>query len=120
MKSLFNGQGSRLSYAVKKMYAKRGQAMLNRRRLSRLAQYSVAPLLTILAATGIAHADDLMAPGQQTVTDTFGENSSVALWIILGEVIFGAISYIRTKNIMLLFGVAVVIVFTTIGFSLAS
>jgi type IV conjugative transfer system pilin TraA len=78
------------------------------------------PLFALLSYTGVAQAVDLMADGAQTVTDTFGANSALAKWIILGEVIFGVITYIKTKNIMILFGIAIVIVFTTIGFSLAA
>lgn len=81
---------------------------------------ALLPVLVILALTDNALAADLLASGQQVVTDTFGPDSSIATWIILGEVIFGIISYIKTKNIILLFGVVVVVVFTTIGFGLAA
>lgn len=82
--------------------------------------FALLPVLVILALTDNVLAADLLAAGQQVVTDTFGPDSSIATWIILGEVIFGIISYIKTKNIMLLFGVVVVVVFTTIGFGLAA
>ncbi|WCB52521.1 type IV conjugative transfer system pilin TraA (plasmid) [Aeromonas salmonicida subsp. salmonicida] len=41
-------------------------------------------------------------------------------WIILAEVIIGVASYIKTKNLLLLFGVIIVVVFTTVGFQLAA
>lgn len=78
------------------------------------------PLFVLLSYTGLARAEDLMEAGKQTVTDTFGGGSAIAKWIILGEVIVGIITYIKTKNMFMLFGIAVVIVFTTIGFGLAS
>lgn len=116
-----NGAGTRTPAKLKSALAAKGAALMNRAALARAAKYAAAPLLLmLLSAAAPAVADDLLASGQQTVTDTFGADSSIAIWIVLAEVIVGVISYIRTKNIMLLFGVAVVVVFTTVGFSLAS
>ncbi|ENA1860345.1 TraA fimbrial protein precursor, partial [Aeromonas salmonicida] len=69
---------------------------------------------------GQAHAVDMLAGQSGTVNDTFGANSTVAKWIILAEVIIGVASYIKTKNLLLLFGVIIVVVFTTVGFQLAA
>lgn len=83
--------------------------------------YIVLILISIMALLGITstvQAVDLMAGGKVTVTDTFGASSAIAKWIILAEVIVGIITFIKTKNVFMLFGIAVVIVFTTIGFSL--
>lgn len=115
-----NGAGTRTPAKLKSALAAKGAALMNRAALARAAKYAAAPLLMLLSAAMPAVADDLLASGQQTVTDTFGADSSIAIWIVLAEVIVGVISYIRTKNIMLLFGVAVVVVFTTVGFSLTS
>jgi type IV conjugative transfer system pilin TraA len=115
-----NGAGTRTPAKLKSALAAKGAALMNRAALARAAKYAAAPLLMLLSAATPAVADDLLASGQQTVTDTFGADSSIAIWIVLAEVIVGVISYIRTKNIMLLFGVAVVVVFTTVGFSLTS
>lgn len=79
------------------------------------------PLFVLLSYTGVVSAaagSDLMQAGQATVTGTFGAGSSIAKWIILAEVIVGIITYIKTKNMFMLFGIAIVIVFTTIGFGL--
>ncbi|UJD92292.1 type IV conjugative transfer system pilin TraA (plasmid) [Rahnella aquatilis] len=74
----------------------------------------------LFCSNAFAEGKDLMAPGKETVSATFGADSSIAKWIILAEVIVGIITYIKTKNMFMLFGIAVVIVFTTIGFGLAS
>ncbi len=76
------------------------------------------PVLALLIFSGVVQAVDLMAPSKQAVKDTFGADSAIASWLILAEVVVGVIGYIRTKNIMLLFGVAVVVVFTSVTFSL--
>jgi type IV conjugative transfer system pilin TraA len=52
------------------------------------------------------------------VKDTFGSGSTFAQWLILAEVIVGVIMYIRTKNMMLLMGSIVVVVATTVGYTL--
>jgi type IV conjugative transfer system pilin TraA len=120
MKRMFNGVGTRMSDLMKNTLANKGSAFINRKNILKAAKFALLPALAVLAITNNAHADDLMAPGKQVVSDTFGANSTVATWIILGEVIFGAVSYIKTKNIFLLFGVIVLVVFTTIGFGMAS
>ncbi|WEE29291.1 type IV conjugative transfer system pilin TraA [Aeromonas hydrophila] len=80
---------------------------------------AVAVLVTLFTF-GQAHAVDMLAGQSGTVNDTFGANSTVAKWIILAEVIIGVASYIKTKNLLLLFGVIIVVVFTTVGFQLAA
>ena len=84
-----------------------------------MALMAVAVLVTLLTF-GQAHAVDMLAGQSGTVNDTFGANSTVAKWIILAEVIIGVASYIKTKNLLLLFGVIIVVVFTTVGFQLAA
>lgn len=59
-----------------------------------------------------------MAKGKDTVNDTFGKDSTFATWLIIGEIVIGAFMYIKTKNLMLLAGVAVVIVFLNVAFGL--
>lgn len=84
-----------------------------------MALMAVAVLVTLFTF-GQAHAVDMLAGQSGTVNDTFGANSTVAKWIILAEVIIGVASYIKTKNLLLLFGVIIVVVFTTVGFQLAA
>lgn len=79
----------------------------------------IPAIAALMLCSNNAFAEDLMAAGKETVTGTFGADSAIAKWIILAEVIVGIITYIKTKNMFMLFGIAVVIVFTTIGFGLA-
>ncbi|HDU4322903.1 TPA: type IV conjugative transfer system pilin TraA [Klebsiella aerogenes] len=62
---------------------------------------------------------DLMKPGDGTVKATFGKGSSVIKWVILAEVIVGAIMYMMTKNVKFLAGFAILSVFITVGMSVA-
>lgn len=62
---------------------------------------------------------DLMKSGDATVKGTFGKSSSTVKWVILAEVIVGAVMYMTTKNIKFLAGFAILSVFITVGMSVA-
>ncbi|MTC74214.1 type IV conjugative transfer system pilin TraA [Providencia sp. wls1919] len=89
---------------------------------------SVAKVLVPLAAlmfafpelaTAAGAGKDLMASGDATVKQTFGSNSSVVKWVVLAEVIVGAIMYMMTKSIKFLAGFAILSVFIAIGMGVA-
>lgn len=84
----------------------------------RFVAWTTILILFAIVCMDHVHADDLMAKGKRTVNDTFGKNSTFATWLILGEIVIGAFMYIKTKNLMLLAGVAVVIVFLNVAFGL--
>ena len=65
-----------------------------------------------LAAQGAGQ--DLMAGGNATVKATFGKDSSAVKWVILAEVLVGAIMYMMTKNVKFLAGFAIISVFITV------
>ncbi|STO41467.1 type IV conjugative transfer system pilin TraA [Escherichia coli] len=70
------------------------------------------------AVTGMgqmAHATDLLAGGKNDVKATFGADSFVIMCIYIAEIVIGVATYIRTKNLLILLGLVVVIVFTTVG-----
>jgi type IV conjugative transfer system pilin TraA len=60
-----------------------------------------------------------MASGDDTVKGTFGKDSSVVKWVILAEVLVGAVMYMTTKNLKFLAGFAILSVFVTVGMSVA-
>ncbi len=76
--------------------------------LSRLAAFS--PLL-LLGMGQMAHATDLLAGGKNDVKATFGADSFVIMCIYIAEIVIGVATYIRTKNLLILLGLVVVIVF---------
>ena len=87
----------------------------------RLAYFATLALMTLLIALSVihpAHAEDLLQSGAATVNETFGEGSTFSKWLILGEAVFAIFMYIKTKNMMVLGGIAVVIVFLNIAFGL--
>lgn len=71
---------------------------------------------TVLASTA---GKDLMSSGDATVKGTFGKDSSVVKWVILAEVLVGAVMYMTTKNLKFLAGFAILSVFVTVGMSVA-
>ncbi|HIB1683783.1 TPA: type IV conjugative transfer system pilin TraA [Salmonella enterica subsp. enterica serovar Muenchen] len=60
-------------------------------------------------------AQDLMASGNTTVKATFGKDSSIVKWIIVAEVLVGAVMYMMTKNVKFLAGFAIISVFIAVG-----
>lgn len=58
---------------------------------------------------------DLMASGNDTVKATFGKDSSAVKWVILAEVLVGAVMYMMTKNVKFLAGFAIISVFIAVG-----
>ncbi|HBA9837731.1 TPA: type IV conjugative transfer system pilin TraA [Escherichia coli] len=68
-----------------------------------------------MAAGATTTGTDLMAGGNATVKATFGKDSSAVKWVILAEVLVGAIMYMMTKNVKFLAGFAIISVFITVG-----
>ena len=72
-----------------------------------------------LAMAAGSSGQDLMASGNTTVKATFGKDSSVVKWVVLAEVLVGAVMYMMTKNIKFLVGFAILSVFIAVGMSVA-
>lgn len=70
------------------------------------------PQLALAAGGG---GTDLMASGNSTVKATFGKDSSAVKWVILAEVLVGAVMYMMTKNVKFLAGFAIISVFIAVG-----
>ncbi|HHR4183592.1 TPA: type IV conjugative transfer system pilin TraA [Salmonella enterica] len=87
------------------------RGVTRKKALSRLA--ALSPLL-LLGVGQMANATDPLAGGRDDVKATFGADSFVMMCIIIAEVIVGVSMYIRTKNMLILLGAVVVIVFTSI------
>ncbi len=69
------------------------------------------PQLALTAQGG----QDLMQSGNSTVKATFGKDSSVVKWVVLAEVLVGAVMYMMTKNVKFLAGFAIISVFIAVG-----
>jgi type IV conjugative transfer system pilin TraA len=85
-------------------------------------------LLPVVAAEilfpGLAHAGggdgtDLLQPGDATVGATFGSKSSAVKWVILAEVMVGAVMYMTTKNLKFLSGFIIISVLISVGMKVA-
>ncbi|EIA5400684.1 type IV conjugative transfer system pilin TraA [Escherichia coli] len=73
------------------------------------------PQLAMAAQGQDLMAQDLMASGNTTVKATFGKDSSVVKWVVLAEVLVGAVMYMMTKNVKFLAGFAIISVFIAVG-----
>lgn len=88
---------------------------LSRKRMMHLMVLFALASALFLAMMHGCWADDLLKPGDQTVKDTFGKDSSIMTWLLIGEVVTAIVAYVATKNIKVLFGVIVLSVFITIA-----
>lgn len=81
------------------------------------------PLMGVgLLLLGVAYADSAMDPLAETIKPqiqaTFGKGSTVMFAVYIGEVLTGAITYIKSKNLLCLLGTVILILFTTAMFAL--
>ena len=81
------------------------------------APAALLALMAVAPAVANAAGTDLLASGKDDVVSTFGADSLVMMCVIIAEIIVSIGMYIKTKNLMVLMGLAVVIIFTTVGFS---
>lgn len=79
--------------------------------------FFIVSALAIIMAHG-CWAADLLKAGDTTVKDTFGQDSSLMTWLLIGEVVTATLSYVATKNIKVLFGVILISVFINIAFAI--
>lgn len=109
----------KLASMTKGICASSNKAMGYLKAAFRRHKASIAMMALMAAAPSIANAagTDLLASGKDDVVSTFGADSLVMMCVIIAEIIVSIGMYIKTKNLMVLMGLAVVIIFTTVGFS---
>lgn len=77
-----------------------------------------------LLLLGVAYATDASDPLAETIKPQvkamFGSGSTMAYCIYIAEVVLGSIGYIKTKNLLLLLGVPILVLFTGAMFSYIS
>lgn len=99
MNTVLSVQGASAPVKKKSFFSK--FTRLNMLRLAR-AVIPVAVLMMLFPELAMASAGkgtDLMAKGNDTVKATFGKDSSIVKWVVLAEVLVGAVMYMMTKNV---------------------
>lgn len=82
--------------------------------------------LSLVGAAGSAVAaidpstQDVFKGQSVAISNTFGSGSTFEYAIYVAEVILGVAGYMKTRNLMALVGLAVVIIFTAVGFGVIS
>ncbi|MDP0544416.1 type IV conjugative transfer system pilin TraA [Escherichia coli] len=115
MNAVLSVQGASAPVKKKSFFSK--FTRLNMLRLAR-AVIPAAVLMMFfpqLAMASGSSGQDLMASGNTTVKATFGKDSSVVKWVVLAEVLVGAVMYMMTKNVKFLAGFAIISVFIAVG-----
>ncbi|ELI1694548.1 type IV conjugative transfer system pilin TraA [Escherichia coli] len=88
---------------------------LNMLRLARAVIPAAVLMMFFPQLAMAAQGQDLMQSGNSTVKATFGKDSSVVKWVVLAEVLVGAVMYMMTKNVKFLAGFAIISVFIAVG-----
>ncbi|ELR0533346.1 type IV conjugative transfer system pilin TraA [Escherichia coli] len=113
MDAVLSVQGASAPVKKKSFFSK--FTRLNMLRLAR-AVLPVAVLMLFFPQLAMASGgQDLMAKGNATVKATFGKDSSIVKWVVLAEVLVGAVMYMMTKNVKFLVGFAIISVFIAVG-----
>ena len=69
-------------------------------------------VMFIFSSHLFAAGTDYLSGASDDAASSFGEGSTFEKFLYLGEAIVGAYAYIKTKNIMVLAGVIVLMIFT--------
>ena len=74
-------------------------------------------LCSIISSSYAATGTDYLAPARGDIASTFGDQSVVEYGLYLAEIIGGVVGYMKSRNFLWLIGIAVVILFTKVGFT---
>ncbi len=113
MNAVLSVQGASAPVKKKSFFSK--FTRLNMLRLARAVIPAAVLMMFFPHLAMAAQGQDLMASGNTTVKATFGKDSSVVKWVVLAEVLVGAVMYMMTKNVKFLAGFAIISVFIAVG-----
>ena len=113
MNAVLSVQGASAPVKKKSFFSK--FTRLNILRLARAVITAAVLMMFFPQLAMAAQGQDLMASGNTTVKATFGKDSSVVKWVVLAEVLVGAVMYMMTKNVKFLAGFAIISVFIAVG-----
>ncbi|HFV4566908.1 TPA: type IV conjugative transfer system pilin TraA [Escherichia coli] len=113
MNAVLSVQGASAPVKKKSFFSK--FTRLNMLRLARAVIPAAVLMMFFPRLAMAAQGQDLMASGNTTVKATFGKDSSVVKWVVLAEVLVGAVMYMMTKNVKFLAGFAIISVFIAVG-----
>ena len=81
-------------------------------------KYFTFMLCMFMASTAFCDsADPLAATVLPQVQALFGPTSTISYCIYLAEIIVGAVGYVKTKNLLILIGVPILVIFTSAMFT---
>ncbi|EMO0768836.1 TPA: type IV conjugative transfer system pilin TraA [Escherichia coli] len=113
MNAILSVQGASAPVKKKSFFSK--FTRLNMLRLARAVIPAAVLMMFFPHMALAAGGQDLMQSGNDTVKATFGKDSSVVKWVVLAEVLVGAVMYMMTKNVKFLAGFAIISVFIAVG-----
>lgn len=63
-------------------------------------------------------AKDILGAAKGDISTNFGQSSTVMYGVYIAEIFAGVAAYIKSKNLFALLGLVIVVIFTSVGFSM--
>ncbi|MGK0602938.1 type IV conjugative transfer system pilin TraA [Yokenella regensburgei] len=123
MSSIGNAFNAKRGWAVASLFGKvKSKLSLSCKFNVSVAWKIIRAAALVLMFTKLAHATgtDLLSSQNSTVTSTFGADSSLIKWFYIAEIIMGIFLFIKVRSPLVFVGIVMAIIFTKVGFSIAS
>lgn len=112
-----NALSTRKGWAVASLFRKNRSNIQMKKFIQAGGLIALALLVTHPAfATGT----DLLSSQNTTVNSTFGSGSSLVKWFYISEIIIALFTFIKVRSPLVFVGLVICIIFTRVGFSIAS
>lgn len=100
-----------------KMARKIKAGFLNNKILSLVIGFTILNLW-MNSVFAVDPSSDILSASKADITSNFGQSSTIMYGVYMAEIFAGVAAYIKTKNLFSLLGLVIVVIFTSVGFSL--
>lgn len=102
-----------LSKIIKKVKV----GILNNKVLALVVGFAILNLW-VNSAFAVDPSSDILSASKADITSNFGQSSTIMYGVYIAEIFAGVAAYIKSKNLFALLGLVIVVIFTSVGFSL--
>ncbi|VYU36637.1 conjugal transfer protein TraA [Metakosakonia massiliensis] len=112
-----NALSTRKGWAVASLFCKKSSNVQMKKFIQAGGLIALALLVT---HPSFAAGTDLLSSQNTTVNSTFGSGSSLVKWFYISEIIIALFTFIKVRSPLVFVGLVICIIFTRVGFSIAS
>lgn len=117
MSNAGNALSTRKGWAVASLF----RETLNNIKMKKFIQAGgIVALALMVTHPAFATGTDLLSSQATTVNSTFGSGSSLVKWFYIAEIIIALFTFIKVRSPLVFVGLVICIIFTRVGFSIAS